>query len=56
MCTKEEEYGHTVHWKAPNSGPLRGNGADYGDVGREKVVVEGVTGPGGRVGSDGGIR
>ena len=39
-----------------NSGPLQGNGADYRDVGREKVVGEGGTGPGESVGSDGGNR
>ena len=56
MCTKEVYYGPVVHCNAPDSGPLRGNGADFGDVGREKVVREGVTGPGGSVGSDDGIR
>ena len=30
MCTKEEEYGRTVHWNEPNSGPLQENGAYYG--------------------------
>ena len=49
MCTKEEEYGRAVHWNAPDSGPMRVNIAYYGDVGREKVVGEGVTGPGGSV-------
>ena len=56
MCTNEAEYGRVVHCNAPDSGPLRGNGADFGDVVREKVVREGVTGTGGSVGSDGGIR
>ena len=56
MCTKETEYVRAVHCNAPNSGPLRVNGADFGDVGLEKVAREGVTGPGGRLGSDGGIR
>ena len=40
----------------PDYGPLRGNGTAFRDVGRHKVVVEGVNGPGGSVGSDGGIR
>ena len=40
----------------PDPGHLQGNSADFGDVGLEKVVREGVTGPGGSVGSDGGIR
>ena len=35
---------------------MRGHGADFGDVGCEKVVREGVTGPGVSVGSDGYIR
>ena len=52
MCTKEAEYGRAVHCNAPGSGLLRGNSAYYGDVGREKVVGEGDTGPGGSVGSD----
>ena len=56
MCTKEAEYGRTLHFNAPDSGPLRGNSADSGNVGCEKVVGEGGTGPGGSVGSDGGIR
>ena len=55
MCTKEVEYRRAVHCNAPDSGPMRGNIAYYGDVGREKVVGEGRTGPGGSVGSDGGI-
>ena len=38
MCTKEAEYSWLVHFNEPNSGPLQGNVADYGDVGREKVV------------------
>ena len=54
MCTKETEYGNRVHCNVPNSGPMRGNIAYYGDVGREKVVGEGGTGPGGSVGTDGG--
>ena len=29
MCTKEAEYGRSVHCNVPNSVPLRGNGADY---------------------------
>ena len=33
---------------------MQGNIAYYGDVGREKVVGEGGTGPGGSVGTDGG--
>ena len=45
-----------VHFNATNYGPLRGNGADYEDVGRENVVGEGGTGPGGSVESDGCIR
>ena len=53
MCTKEAEYGHAVHCEAKNSGPLRRNGADSGDMGHEKVVGEGGTGPGGSVESDG---
>ena len=56
MCTKEVEYGRSIHFNVPDSGPLQGNGADSGDVGREKVVVEGGTGPGGSVRSNGGIR
>ena len=52
MCTKDEEYGRAVHCKAPDSGPMQGNIAYYGDVGREKVVGEGGTGPGGSVGTD----
>ena len=40
----------------PDSGPLQGNSTDSGDVGREKVVGEGGTGPVGSVGSCGGIR
>ena len=52
MCTKETEYGRALHCNAPNYGPLRGNSADSGDVGCEKVVGEGGTGPGGSVGSD----
>ena len=44
-----------VHCNAPDSGPMRGNIADSGDVGHEKVVGEGYTGPGGSVGSDRGI-
>ena len=56
MCTKDSKYGRAVYCNAPNSGPLQGNGADSGDMGHEKVVVEGDTGPGGRVGSDDGIR
>ena len=56
MCTKETEYGRAVHFNVPNSEPLRGNSADSGDVGREKVVGEVVTGPVGIVGNDGGIR
>ena len=56
MCNKEAEYVRAVHFNAPNSGPLRGNSADSVDVGREKVVGEGYTGPGGSVGSDGGTR
>ena len=34
---------------------MRGNIVYYGDVGCEKVVGEGDTGPGGSVGSDRGI-
>ena len=56
MCTKEAEYGRVVHCNAPDSGPLRENIEDSGDVGREKVVGEGGNGPGGSVGTDGGIR
>ena len=56
MCTKEAEYGRTLHCNAPDLGPLQGNSADSGDVSREKVVGEGVTGPGGSVGSEGDIR
>ena len=52
MCTKEAEYGRAVHCNVPNYGPLRGNSADSRDVGCEKVVGEGGTGPGGSVGSD----
>ena len=43
MCTKEAEYGRTVHFNVPDSGPLQGNSADSGDVGHEKVVGEGGT-------------
>ena len=46
MCTKEAEYGLVVHCNTPDSGPLRGNSAYFGDVGHEKVVREGDTGPG----------
>ena len=56
MCTKETEYGLAVHFNVPDSEPLRGNSADSGDVGREKVVGERGTGPVGSVGSCGGIR
>ena len=56
MCTMEVEYGRAVHCNAPDSRPMRGNIAYSGDVGHEKVVGEGDTGPGGSVGSDGGIR
>ena len=45
-----------VHCNAPDSGPMRGNIADSGDVGHKKMVGEGDTGPGGSVGSDGGTR
>ena len=38
MCTKEAEYGCSVHCNAPDSETLQGKGADSGDVGREKVV------------------
>ena len=37
-----------------NSGPLRGNGVDAGDVGCEKVVGAGGTGPGGSAGGGSG--
>ena len=53
MCTKEAEYSWSVNCNEPNSGPLQGNAADSGDVGCEKVVEEGGTGPSGSVGSDG---
>ena len=56
MCTKEAEYVRAVHCNAPDSRPMRENGADSGYVGREKVVGEGGTGPGGSVVSDYGIR
>ena len=56
MCTKEAEYGRAVNFNAPNSDSLQGNSADSRDVGREKVVGEGGTGPGGSMVSDGGIR
>ena len=52
MCTKEAKYGRAVHCNAPSSGILGGNSAYYGDVGREKVVGEGGTGPGGSLGTD----
>ena len=35
MCTKEAEYGRTLHFNAPDLGPLQGNSADSGDVSRE---------------------
>ena len=56
MCNKEAEYGRAVHCNAPDYGPLRGKIIDSGDVGREKLVGEGGTGPGGSVGSGSGIR
>ena len=56
MCTKEAQYSRVVHFNAPDYGPLRGNGAYFGDVGREKVVREGVNGPSGSLGSDGSTR
>ena len=55
MCTKEAEYDRVVHCNAPDYGPLRENIEDSGDAGREKVVGKGGNGPGGRVGSEGGI-
>ena len=55
MCTKEAEYGRDIHSNAPNYVPLRGNGADYRDVGCEKVVGSGGTGTGRIVGSNVGI-
>ena len=55
MCNKEAEFGRAVHCNAPDSGPMRGNIAYYGDVGHENVVGEEDTGPGGSVRSDGGI-
>ena len=33
MCTKEVEYIRSVHYTVPDYGPLRGNGAEAGDVG-----------------------
>ena len=40
MCNKEAEYGCVVHLDATNYRPLQGNGADSGDVGREKLVLQ----------------
>ena len=56
MCNKEAEYGRAVRLYATNYRPLQGNGADSGDVGREKLVVEGGTRPGRSLVSNGGIR
>ena len=56
MCTKEAEYGRAVHFNELDSRPLQGNGIDSGGVGSEKVVEEGINGPGGSVVSDSGIR
>ena len=42
MCNKEAEYDRAVHCNTTNYGPLRGNSADYEDVGLwwEKEVMD----------------
>ena len=43
LCIEEEEYGRTVHCDATNYGPLKGSGAEAGDMGRKQVVGTGGT-------------
>ena len=64
ICVEEAEYGCSIHCDAADSGPLQGNGAGSGDVGRENLVGAGGTGPvrievggiGSRGGGVGGIK
>ena len=46
ICAKGSECGRPIHYDMTDFGHLRGNGADAGDVGREKVVGSVRTGSG----------
>ena len=53
VCSKDVEYGRTIHCDTANSGPMQGDDADARDVGNQKMV--GIGGPGHRRSKDGGI-